>query len=250
MRVRRHAHQLTQSPGRQLGVAVKCQHILRVGRHAGFIAQIQKRPDRALRQRRHQQFELAALALPTDPAGFSVTESAAPVQQDEARHRATRPDFRGGARILSVFGFQRVARVEFTDLLQRSGQQGSIGCRVRCVSIGPVGQQRKLRVALRVGKVMQLQAMHQITDGSGACQHAWNHHHHTVLKWNAVGQRQAGQVPGPRRFADQAVNDGYHSLRGWEHHQRPCQQAPTAGTGQAAGVMQQEPGHQAHGRQQ
>ena len=110
-RVGRHAHQLAQAPGRQLSVAVQRQHVAHRAGQARVFTQVNELTLRSLRQRTHQLLQLAAFALPANPALLGVTELTAPVQNNETR--------RAGA-------VQGVAGVELAHLSHGGLQQVSV----------------------------------------------------------------------------------------------------------------------------
>ena len=217
--VRGHAHQLAQAAGRQLGVAVQCQDVAGVGRDAGGLAQVVEGLAAAFGQRGDQLFEFAALALPTDPALLGLTEAAAAVQQQEARRRT---GLLAGPIAVLIAGFgngARVVAVQRADLARGQRQPGRVGRDFRGVGVGPVGQQRKLRLRLGVGQVVQVQPAHQRADAVLAGQHRRHHQHHPVRGWNAIVERQSRQRVGPGRFTDQAVDQRHHGFGGRNEHQ-------------------------------
>ncbi len=182
LRMRRHAHQLAQAAGGQLGVAVQRHDVGCAGCDARRFAQIQKHAAAAFGQRGNQLLQLAALALPAYPALLALAEAALAVQHDETgRH--------------TVLG--RIQGVERRGLAHCLGQQPGIASSLGAAGVGPVGQQRKLGVAFGVGKVVQLQPPHQCFGGSGAGQHGGDHHHHPVVGRNAVRQGQPRQILRP-----------------------------------------------------
>jgi hypothetical protein len=90
VRVSGHAHQLAQSARWQLRVTVESDDVGRVRGDLRLEAEVEEQAGLAGGQHGHQLFDLAALALPADPALFGVAEAALAVQQDEAR-RFARP---------------------------------------------------------------------------------------------------------------------------------------------------------------
>ena len=242
-----------QPSRRQLGVAVQRDDVAGVGSHARRVAEVDERAHgasvaaiRGVSQQRDQLFELAALALPADPASLGVAVAAFAVQHDEARRRRHRR-----RRLIDDWqAAGRVARIQRIDLLLRIVQQASVGRQRHAVGIGPVGQQRELRMALGVCQVVQLQPVHQGLGRGGIGQHRGDHDHHPVLGWNACRQRQPRQVRGPGRFTDQPVDHRHHGLRRREQHQQASEQRPPPvhpGIAQTGDVPQQHPGDQADG---
>ena len=80
LRVRRNANQLPQAARRQLGVTVKCHDVFHVCSQARAHAKIQKRIAGADGQSGYQLLQLAAFALPSNPALFAGAERAVAVQ--------------------------------------------------------------------------------------------------------------------------------------------------------------------------
>ena len=194
----------------------------------------------AVGQRGHQLFELAALALPADPALLGLAEVTAAVQQQEAWRAAGRrsrraigrainrainrapgraPSRRPNRRVAGVGSEPRVAAVQCGDLALGQRQPGPVGGKLGRAGVGPVGQQRKLSLRFGVGQVVQVQAAHQRPDAVGAGQHRRHHHHHPVLGRDAVVERQPRQRIGPGRFADQAVDQCHHRFGGRKQHE-------------------------------
>ena len=189
-------------------------------------------------QRGHQLFELAAFAFPADPRLLAATVFALAVQQNEARH-------------LRPVAGHRMARIDRADLLHRVRQQGFIPGRMFGGGVGPVAQQRELRVELGVGQPVQDQPVHQAVDGGCVGDHRRDHDHHPVFRRNAVDQRQTRQLVRSRRLADQAVDDRHGHFRGRQQREQGDQRRdPGAVAGRAAVTIRgQDPGHQCPGAQ-
>ena len=204
-RMRGDAHQLTQRAWRQHRVAVERDDVGRAWRRACVRAQVHERALGGARQQRHQLLQLAALALPADPALFAHRPLALPVQQQEARHRA------------------RVACGQRHDGGVGLRQQRCVGVRALAVGVGKVGEQGKLRMGFAIGQVMAFQALHQGLHGVAVTQHRRQHDQHAVFDRDAVGQCQAWQPARWHRFADQAVQRGEHGLAGRPQRQRRAQ---------------------------
>ena len=182
--VSRDADQLAQAPWRQHGVAVQRHQVTGCARHARRVAQLHEGGHRLVGQRAHQLLQLAALALPPDPALFRGAELPLAVQQHESRaatrlHRAV-----------------RIALIQFCDRFASARQQFLVAALPRRVGIDPVAEQGKLRMRFGVGEVVQFEAMGQLQDFLAPGQHRRNHHHHAVFGRDARGQRQARQVAG------------------------------------------------------
>ena len=229
------AHQLAQAAGGKLRVAVERDDVRRVRRDARGLAQVEERTGVTGGQRGDQLLQLAALALPAEPALFGAAEAPHAVQQDEARCLAL-----GGG----------VAIVELADLCDGGFEKLVVTGDAGCIGIGPVAQQGELRMALRVGEVVQLQVVRQRAGGRFAAQQARDHHHHPVRRRDAFGQRQARQVVRSHRLADQAVDHRHHRLGGREQHQHDAQHGqPERHAGQLGRVAQQQPGDARQGHQ-
>ena len=63
-----------------MGVAVEGKDVPGVGSEPGFSAQCKERRGCALGQRGNEQFQLAALAFPSNPAPLGLAELALPMQ--------------------------------------------------------------------------------------------------------------------------------------------------------------------------
>ena len=108
-------------------------------------------------------------------------------------------------------------------------------------------------MAFRVGEMVQLQSVHHLAGRCGAGQHGRHHHHHAVLGRYAVGQRQARQVSGPCRLADQPVDHRHHRFGRRKQHQRRTQQGQPqrrSGGARIGAVAQQHPRDHAERAQQ
>ena len=236
VRMRGHAHQLAQPSGWQLGVAVQRDHVGRGGGDTRGLAKVQEGGAAAPCQGGDQQLQLAPLAFPANPALLGRAEPAFAVQQDKTR-RGT-----GLSRVL------RETRIERVNLPACAVQQGGVGVGVFRGCVGPVGQQPELRAGLRIGEVVQQQAVRQLGGRSRAGQHAGDHHQHAVFVRDAAGQGQAGQVARAGRLADQAVDHRHHRLGGGKHHQRRRQQGQPCGSARpipADAVVHQHPRREA-----
>jgi hypothetical protein len=145
--VGRDTHEFAQATRRELGVAVQRDDVARACREAGYLTQIDERAGQTFGQRGDELLQLAALALPADPGLLAGTEAARPQQQDETRRAVS-----------------RVQRIQRGQLLQCLGQQRCVLRQLCGSGIGPVGQQRELRLRLGVGQVVQAQAVQQRQD--------------------------------------------------------------------------------------
>ena len=163
------------------------------------------------------------------------------MQQDEART---------GRRVITG---ARITGVEQCHLCAGIVQQAVIGGALRRVGVHPVSQQRKLRLRLRVGQVVQLQAVCQPGGGQRATQHGRHHHHHAVLQRNRLPERQPRQMARPHRLADQAVHHRHHRL-GRGQHSQPRRQHPqpirSSSNGSARLAAPQRPPDQAPSKHQ
>jgi hypothetical protein len=213
-RVGGHADQLSQAAGRQLCVAVQRDDVARACSGPRQRAQIDEGGRAAvigfgvggLGQRGHQLLELAALALPADPASFAAAVATPPMQQQEPRLGAG------------------MTGVEFADLAHRLRQQSVVAPRVGGVGIRPVGQQRELRLFFRVRQVVQFEAVHQGVDGGAVAEHRGDHHQHAMFGRDAGGQRQAWQAARPRGLGDDTVQqrcDGFRGRPGQQRQRQP-----------------------------
>ncbi len=118
--------------------------------------------------------ELAALALPPDPAPFAGVPHPAAVQQQEP--------VAGGRR--TVFG------VEPGDGVPRRRQQGVVALHMLARGVGPVGQQREIEFARRARQIMDLQASDLFVDGGRRGQQGGHGDQGAPSRRNLALQRQ------------------------------------------------------------
>ena len=105
--VRRHADQLAQPAWRQPGVAVERDDVGRIRRDLRRPAEVEEGTGAAFVEQGDELLELAAFALPADPAALARREAARPVQEDEAR----RPGRIGGIALVQPHRALRRRRV-------------------------------------------------------------------------------------------------------------------------------------------
>ena len=200
-RVCRHADQFTQAAGGQLGVAVERDDVGRARRRLRREAQVDewRRGGRRRigREPVDQLLQLAALALPADPALLGLAEAAAPVQQQKAR---------GCARC------GRVACVQRLHCGHGRRKQRRVGVGVLGIGIGRVGEQRELRVRFQVSQVMTLELARERLDALHAAHQGRHDDQHPVFGRDAVAQRQARQAPRAGGLADEPVDERDHGL--------------------------------------
>ncbi len=121
--------------------------------------------------------QLAALALPTDPAPFAFVPHAPAMQQQEARAASAR----------------LVTLVELRDAGRRALQERRVTLRVLGRGIDPVGQQREMNGAFGAGEVMNLQPLDLLLDrGARGQQHRHRDQRAQACR-HAVAQLQGGQ---------------------------------------------------------
>ncbi len=228
LRVRGHGDEVAQAPRWQLRVGIERDDVARGPRRTRQLAEVEERAVLAGGQCRHQLLELAALALPADPAPLRLAEAALAVQQQEPRRRA---------------GRRRMARVEIGDLLPREIEQRGIGVQVFGVGVGPVAEQRELRLGFRVGERVQQQPVHERRDGLRTAEQRRNHDDHAVRGRDAAGPGEARQMAWPRRLADEPVHHRSHRLRRRKEHQHGRRGDPGPG---GTHRLREQPCHQ-HG---
>ena len=93
-----------------------------------------------------------------------------------------------------LVGAHRVERIEALDRLHRRVQQGVVVGQVLGRGVAPVGEQRELHAALRIGEVVQLQLVGQRRTGAGPGQHRRDDDHRPVFGRDAGRERQPRQV--------------------------------------------------------
>jgi hypothetical protein len=168
----------------------RVRHVAHAGADLRDAAEVGERRRRAVGEHGEELLELAALALPADPALLALGEAALAVQHDEARRLV-----RG----------HRVERVDALDGVHRGVEQGGVIGPRFAVRIGPVGEQGELHAALRIGEVMKLQLVRERRAVARAGQHRRDNDHGPVLGRDSVQEGEPGQVARPRRFADQRL---------------------------------------------
>ena len=203
-------HQFAQSAARQAGVAVQRED----EPDAGLQPQLRRQRLQAFPAPRgqcpHQQLQLAALALPPQPAPLCFAPLARPVDQQVAGRGALR---------------RAIARVECVHLRQRIGQQRRVGVQTGRVGIEPVGQQGELRLRFAIGEPVAFQ-LHQQQAGRGRrSQHGRDHDQHGASWRDALGEIQPWQQLHLQRFGEQPVHQRRGSFTGWPGQQEQEQDA-------------------------
>ena len=237
LRVRRYADQFAQASRWQLRVAVERDDVAGLLAKARDLPQVQEGAGGSGGKPGKQLFELAALALPADPALLGLAKSTLAVQQQKAR--------RGDI-------FRRRSGMERVDFLYQAGrvrQQRLVRDGARAIGVAPVAQQGKLGLWLRIGEVVQAQAIDQPAYRFQFSQHGRNDHQHPVLRRDARQQGQASHVFGWCRLADQTIDQGHHGLGGGEQHQQGADQGQP-GQGRDGAMLAQQPGRQPEGADQ
>ncbi len=130
---------------RQAGVGVQGDHIAHALRQGGGS---QEGRVGGAAQQPIEFVELAALALPADPAPLSLVPQAFAVQQHEAVAG------RSGA----------IAMVQPRDALPGRGPQGLVGLGLFAVGVAPIGQQGEIELARRAGQIVDLQPLDLFLD--------------------------------------------------------------------------------------
>ena len=208
VRVLGDAHQGPDLARRQFGVAVQRQHIAHAGRQVGQHAHLQEGGRHFRRQRRHQLLELAALALPAHPQALRRAEGPGAVQQQKALRLA----LPGG-----------VAQVERLYLFACLREQRLIVGRALPVRIRPIAQQREMDTVLRIGEIVQLQAVCQFGDGSRLAQQRRNDDQGARRGVDPLLQEKARQMRWSGGLADEPVHQGQNRLGGREKHEQSQQ---------------------------
>ena len=230
VRMRGDADEIAQATRRQARIAVEREHVAHGVGDARRRAHVDERTGRPFGQHRQQLLELAALALPADPALLRFGEAALAMQQQEAK-RPVR--------------LHRIERVEPLDLVARRGEQCFVAFGVLACGVGPVGQQRELHAAFRIGEVVQLQLVRQLGTRGRPAEHGRYDDQRAVLVGDAGEQCQPRQAARPRRFADQPVDHRDRHLGGRNHEQHTGEPGPPwhgrAGR-QGDAVVDQQPG--------
>ena len=142
--------QFTKAPWRHLRVAVERDDVPGAAREDGLRSQVHEARVQAAGQGGHQLLQLAALAFPADPALLAVAEPPFAVQHQETRR---------------VGQLRGIPLVQLLDFPGDAGKQRPVGFELRRFGVDPVGQERKLGMPLRVGQVVQMQAVRQVGGG-------------------------------------------------------------------------------------
>jgi hypothetical protein len=197
--------QFAQRAGRQAGVAVEREHVgdavgqPQPGRHRHEAVGV------AGGDQAQQHLELAALALPADPALLGVAPAARAVQQQEARRRA---------------GVDRIGCVQLRNACERVVEQCVVAGLRGLQRVGPVGQQRELPMRLAIREPMQFESLRQLFVGVDRAKQRGDDDQHAVRRRNARGEVQPRQRLHPRRFRDEAVHQRDHRFRQRPGHQQ------------------------------
>ena len=113
-----------------------------------------------------------------------------------------------------------IAAVKGTQPGERIVQQALVRIKRFGVGIGPVGEQRKLRVDLAAREPVQAELVNQFADGGRARQHGGDHDQNPVLGRDAGGEIKTRQRLDPGGLRNQPVNQCGDGLGGRKHHQQ------------------------------
>ena len=166
-----HSDQFAQRARRQAGIAVKGDDItdafgkLQPGGQGGETLHA------ASDEQSQQLLQLAALALPAEPAPLGFAPAARAMYQEESRARIWR-----GC----------ITCIQCRQPGQRVLEHGRIAGQAGAGRVNPVCQQGKLRLFFPVGKPVPFQPLYQFLVGSRGRQQGRDDHHYTVLGRDAA----------------------------------------------------------------
>ena len=197
-RMRGRADERAQPARRHVGVGIQRDQVAHARRRPGQRAEVGERRRAGGRGQQPQQpLELAALALPADPATLGGGPFACPMQQQEAR---------------TAIGQRAVALVERGDRIRRGDHDHRVAGVMFLIGIGQVAEQRELHQPLGIGQVMLFQLGGQGGDGLLARQQHRHDDQGAFGVRKALGKVQAGQPRRPGELADPAVGQRDHRL--------------------------------------
>ena len=144
------ADQPAHRVARQPRVGVERDDVADAGGHdaGGCAVDVDERRVGRAAQQPVQLVQLAALALPADPPSFAFVPDPPAMQQQEA----------------VAAGRRAVAPIEPRDALRRRGEQRRVALDVLGRGIGPVGEQREMKVAFRAREMVDLQPLDLLLD--------------------------------------------------------------------------------------
>ena len=169
-RVRCNGHQFAQGAGRQARVAVQRDDIANAVCQPQRRSQWQKAVHVAGRQQAQQLLQLAAFALPAEPALLGFTPVARPVNEQKTRWAAR---------------WCRIACIQCRQPGQCFLQQTGVASLYGAGRIDPVGQQGKLGLVFAVGQPVKFKLLDQRLGGRCRGQQRWNDDQNAVLGRNA-----------------------------------------------------------------
>ena len=207
--MRCNGHQFAQCAGRQAGVAVQREHIANVVCQPKRGGERQKAVHVAGCQQAQQLLQLAAFALPAQPALLGFTPAARPVNEQKTRWAAR---------------WCRIACIQCRQPGQSILQQTGVARLYGAGRIDPVGQQGKLGLVFAVGQPVKFKLLDQRLAGRRRSQQRWNDDQNAVLGRNAPREIKARQGPHLERLGHQAMHKGRSRLRGGPGHQENSQQ--------------------------
>ena len=210
-RMRHLADQAADRVARQLRVGVERDDVANVGRREA-VAPADRHESGVGRaaQQPVQLVQLAALALPADPAPFAFVPDAPAMEQQEAvaaRRRA-------------------VALVEPGDALRCSREESGVALEVLGRSIGPVGEQREMQIAFRAGEVMDFQPLDLLLDRRVRRQQRRHRDERAQMRGHAVAQLQGRQERRAEAERHGAVDQRDRRIDGGDRAQEPRASQP------------------------
>ena len=90
-------------------------------------------------------------------------------------------------------GRRSVALIQSGDAIDRDREQGCVAVLLFAVGIAPIGQQRKMQIALGAGKVMDFQPFDIFLDRASCRQHGRDRDQRPQMRGHAVAKLQRRQ---------------------------------------------------------
>jgi hypothetical protein len=148
-----------------------------------------------------QLVELAALALPSDPAPLPFVPHAAAVEQEEALAAGGRP----------------VAPVQLGDAFGRRLDERFIALDALLVGVGPVREQGEMQLVFRAREMVDLQALDLLFERLARRQQDRHGDQRAQLRRHAFAQREARQDRRAYASRDGAVHERHGGIDRRDH---------------------------------
>ena len=191
------ADQTVDGASGQMRVGVEGDHVADGGGHVGPPGEERRVVPPA--QEMVQLVELPALALPTHPLAFRLIPDTSPMQYEEA---------------LTGVGSTTVAAVEARHPVDRCREEPIIFRHGLGGRVAPVGQEGEVNVTVRIGEVVDFQAIDMLLDLGLVGQKGGHHDERSRARRDTVAQFQARQGPRAQQIRDGTVDERDREVRG------------------------------------